>query len=700
MALICFFSPLAAQAQTWSNISGSIYNTTGSGSSTTFSSYYGATPAGSTPVGPGITFNQTSPPYGLPPSTPFGLRWNGNFYAPYSGVYTFIVTADDGFIFTLTQTGNQVGSFQRWSDSAPVTNTYQVTLTSGVTYAFDLDYYENGVGGGQISLSATAPPAPTTQLTLTGTVFNGTISLNWNADPLAVYYNVYRVAQQTPQPAYSYLGQSSTTNYTDATGIPGVKYWYTVYAFDSLGRHGPQSNNVLVAFPPPVPAAPTGLSATPGNASVTLNWTPPGGSPTSYDVQRSYTSGGPYSLISSGLVAHSYLDTAISNRTKYYYVVRAENTNGVGASSNEANATPAAPDDAQFVSETPPPATIRAGQSYPVSVTMENVGTNTWGSGYQIISENPYFNSIWGSSVVPLTTGPIAPGANAVFTFTATAPTTPGSYNFQWKTSKAGVHDFGDLTNPNVVCANAADDAKFVSQSVPTSMVAGQSYPASVTMKNIGTNTWAPGAGYQIVSENPYFNSTWGTPLVLLTGGPVAPGQNATFAFSAVAPTTPGTYNFQWKTSKAGVHDFGDLTPNLYITVSPAPDFTIDLDTSAITLSLANGNVPGGGPSESMVTAVPLNGFTGTVTLSLSWLDTAGNSYSGSPGGINYWFDPAADYDPSTGLITLVDANSQISTFSICPCQGDPLPGTYTLVITGTSGTLTHSIQVPITITN
>ena len=62
-----------------------------------------------------------------------------------------------------------------------------------------------------------------------------------------------------------------------------------------------------------VPAMPTGLQATAGNAQVSLSWNTSTGA-TSYNVKRSNTSGGPYTKISSPTTA-SYTDTGLTNGT-------------------------------------------------------------------------------------------------------------------------------------------------------------------------------------------------------------------------------------------------------------------------------------------------------------------------------------------------------------------------------------------------
>ena len=109
-------------------------------------------------------------------------------------------------------------------------------------------------------------------------------------------------------------------------------------------------------------------------------------------------------------------------------------------------------------------------------------------------------------------------------------------------------------------------EAVFISQSVPATMVVGQSYPVSVQMKNTGMETWTPAASYRLGAQNPHDNTTWGTHRVELPGA-VANGQTAVVNFTARAPLVAGTYNFQWQMAQDGVAWFGALTPNQSITV-------------------------------------------------------------------------------------------------------------------------------------
>ena len=105
------------------------------------------------------------------------------------------------------------------------------------------------------------------------------------------------------------------------------------------------SANIQSAFlqlmPGAVPNAPTGVTATAGNAQVALAWTAVSGA-TSYNVKRSLTTGGPYSNVQTGVTATSFTNTGLTNGTQYFYVVTALNASGESAISNQASATPSA----------------------------------------------------------------------------------------------------------------------------------------------------------------------------------------------------------------------------------------------------------------------------------------------------------------------------------------------------------------------
>lgn len=112
------------------------------------------------------------------------------------------------------------------------------------------------------------------------------------------------------------------------------------------------------------------------------------------------------------------------------------------------------------------------------------------------------------------------------------------------------------------------NDALFVSQNVPTSMLASRTYSVSVTMQNTGANTWTPESLYRLGSQNPQDTTIWGTHRVPLPpGASVAPGQQITIPFLVTAPGA-GTFAFQWKMVQDLVEWFGQPSPSLTISVT------------------------------------------------------------------------------------------------------------------------------------
>ncbi|HEX3253290.1 MAG TPA: S8 family serine peptidase [Pyrinomonadaceae bacterium] len=212
------------------------------------------------------------------------------------------------------------------------------------------------------------------------------------------------------------------------------------------------------------------------------------------------------------------------------------------------------------------PTSVLAGQQMPVSITMKNVGTTTWQTGqYFAIGPQPD-NGTWGTAYYPPLPSDVAPGSQVTFTFNVTAPSTPGTYNFQWRMLKDGQW-FGDRSdNVPVTVLSPSNQSEYVSQTVPTTMSAGESYYVTIKMKNIGNTIWDAGTGFKLGSQNPQDNTRWGTSRATLTS-PVPPGGTAVFTFPVTAPGKAGSYNFQWRMLREGVEWFGPSTPNLVISV-------------------------------------------------------------------------------------------------------------------------------------
>jgi len=86
-----------------------------------------------------------------------------------------------------------------------------------------------------------------------------------------------------------------------------------------------------------------GLRANATSATqIDLNWNAVAGA-TAYNLKRSLTSGGPYTLLVGGLSTTSYPDTGLSAGTNYYYVVSAVFGADEGSDSTEVSAVASAP---------------------------------------------------------------------------------------------------------------------------------------------------------------------------------------------------------------------------------------------------------------------------------------------------------------------------------------------------------------------
>ncbi len=197
---------------------------------------------------------------------------------------------------------------------------------------------------------ATPLPLPATPANLTATAGNSQVVLSWDAAAGATEYRIFRA--DTPDGTLTRIAEGTAiteTTYTDAdTGFTGgTTYRYAVRAVvrasdDSTEESG--DSNEASAIPLPLPAAPANLTATAGNAQVTLSWDAVTGA-TEYRIYSAATANGDLTLIVTdpAITAETYVDTGLTNGTTYRYVVRAVNSNGESANSDEVSAAPLSP---------------------------------------------------------------------------------------------------------------------------------------------------------------------------------------------------------------------------------------------------------------------------------------------------------------------------------------------------------------------
>jgi hypothetical protein len=118
--------------------------------------------------------------------------------------------------------------------------------------------------------------------------------------------------------------------------------------------------------PPPLPAAPTALTATGvSNSEIDLAWTAPTGAVSSYNIYRGATSGAEAATpIATGITQTTYADKSLTQAQTYFYKVTAVNSTGEGPASNEASATATQPAvSLALASGASSSASVTAGQS-------------------------------------------------------------------------------------------------------------------------------------------------------------------------------------------------------------------------------------------------------------------------------------------------------------------------------------------------
>ena len=158
--------------------------------------------------------------------------------------------------------------------------------------------------------SVPLPPAPS-GLAATA-VSTSQIDLSWNAVTNATSYIVERSLTNGGPYAIITTGATGTTNYYDSGLAVGATYFYVVIAVNAGGE---SANSAQVG------AVPMSVTATAVSSSqVSLAWNAVTNA-TSYIVERSLTSGGPYTIIATGLTTTSFTDLDAPVGAGCYYVV-------------------------------------------------------------------------------------------------------------------------------------------------------------------------------------------------------------------------------------------------------------------------------------------------------------------------------------------------------------------------------------------
>lgn len=161
------------------------------------------------------------------------------------------------------------------------------------------------------------PIAPT--LTVTSTDFDA-LRISWPVVSGTTAYELYILRPGSS--TYELLTSTTGTSATVDDLLTGQLYSFKAVAYSQVGDervYGPESSVVAAR---PVPQAVTGWKVDmPGVSTMTLSWNAVSGA-TGYDITRSTTSTGTYSLIASVEGANAYINTGLTFYRYYYYKIR------------------------------------------------------------------------------------------------------------------------------------------------------------------------------------------------------------------------------------------------------------------------------------------------------------------------------------------------------------------------------------------
>jgi hypothetical protein len=183
-------------------------------------------------------------------------------------------------------------------------------------------------------LPPSSPPLAPSNLSATS-VSSSRIDLIWTDN--SNNETGFKIERRTETGSYIEVAtvSANVTTYIDTGLSESTTYYYRIKAFNGAGSSD-YSNEASAAT---LLASPSNLSATSVSRSrIDLRWTDNSNKETGFKIERRTATGSYSEIATVGQNVTSYSDTGLNRRTRYYYRVRAYNSMGFSAYSNEASA--------------------------------------------------------------------------------------------------------------------------------------------------------------------------------------------------------------------------------------------------------------------------------------------------------------------------------------------------------------------------
>jgi predicted phage tail protein len=402
-------------------------------------------------------------------------------------------------------------------------------------------------------------PGPPTGLT--ATPGSAQVSLSWippasDGGAEIIGYDVYLGTSSHGESAVPVNSSLITATGYTVTGLTnGTTYYFTVDAVNDADLHSAASAEASATpvSPTTAPGSPSGLTATAGNAQVSLSWTAPasdgGAQITSYDIYDGTTGNVKTTAPVASSKGTSVTVKNLANGTTYYFKVAAVNTVGVGPASSAASATPAA-----AVTKPAPPTGLTATPGHGRVILSWTAPGSDGGAGisgyliYQGISPG-------GEAGTPVNGAPVS-----ATSYTVTGLTNGTTYYFKVAAvndAKRQGNDSGEASATPVSAAASASATASASHGSGTGAPAAPGGPTGLTATagnaRVSLSWTAPAfdggsplARYQVyLATNPSTSDlSAGTPVKSVTGtSTVVTGltNGTTYYFAVTAVNADGT---------------------------------------------------------------------------------------------------------------------------------------------------------------
>jgi transcriptional regulator CtsR len=239
------------------------------------------------------------------------------------------------------------GGFSQITTLDPNSTAFSDTkLSAGIYYTYRIRAY-NDAGDSAYSAEAGAETGviPIAPSGLSAKVVSDSrIDLSWKDN--SNNENGFKIERKASGGSFKEIASvgKNATSYSDTSGLSaGITYTYRVKAYNNIGDS--DYSAAASAVTGVIPATPSDLEATTVSKSkIKLTWTDRSNNETGFKIERR-VGGGSYSQIAT-VAANitTYSDTGLSAGKTYYYRVRAYNSTGNSAYSNQVSTTTSTPD--------------------------------------------------------------------------------------------------------------------------------------------------------------------------------------------------------------------------------------------------------------------------------------------------------------------------------------------------------------------